>query len=127
MDNSTGQYQNNVVTLPKLQNTRYENIFKVFKVLKDKDNSYYFYNINNKVMIPVNLNDNVYNTIAISRNTAWTTLSYRLYGTIDLWWLIFLINKPKDIFLARSGETYKYIKIDYLDDILSDIEQQINA
>lgn len=125
--NPIGLSQNLVSALPSLSRTRYENIFKVFKILKDKDNSYYFYNINNKVMIPVNLDDNVYSTIAISRNTAWTTLSYRLYGTIDLWWLIFLINKPKDIFLARSGETYKYIKIDYLDDILSDIEQQINA
>lgn len=125
--NPIGLSQNLVSALPSLSRTRYENIFKVFKILKDKDNSYYFYNINNKVMIPVNLDDNVYNTIEISRDTAWTTLSYRLYGTIDLWWLIFLINKPKDIFLARSGETYKYIKIDYLDDILSDIEQQINA
>lgn len=125
--NPIGLSQNLVSALPSLSRTRYENIFKVFKILKDKDNSYYFYNINNKVMVPVNLDDNVYSTIAISRNTAWTTLSYRLYGTIDLWWLIFLINKPKDIFLARSGETYKYIKIDYLDDILSDIEQQINA
>ena len=125
--NPIGLSQNLITALPSLSRTRYENIFKVFKVLKDKGNSYYFYNINNKVMIPVNLDDNVYSTIAISRNTAWTTLSYRLYGTIDLWWLIFLINKPKDIFLARSGETYKYIKIDYLDDILSDIEQQINA
>ena len=78
-------------------------------------------------MIPENLDDNVYNNIEINRNTAWTTLSYKLYGTIDLWWLIFLINKPKDIFLARSGETYKYIKIDYLEDILLNIEQQINA
>lgn len=125
--NPIGLSQNLVTALPNLSRTRYENIFKVFKVLKDKDNSYYFYNINNKVMIPENLDDNVYNNIEINRNTAWTTLSYKLYGTIDLWWLIFLINKPKDIFLARSGETYKYIKIDYLEDILLNIEQQINA
>jgi hypothetical protein len=125
--NPIGLSQNLVTALPNLSRTRYENIFKVFKVLKDKDNSYYFYNINNKVMIPENLDDNVYNNIEINRNTAWTTLSYKLYGTIDLWWLIFLINKPKDIFLARSGETYKYIKIDYVDDILLNIEQQINA
>ena len=125
--NPIGLSQNLVTALPNLSRTRYENIFKVFKVLKDKDNSYYFYNINNKVMIPENLDDNFYNNIEINRNTAWTTLSYKLYGTIDLWWLIFLINKPKDIFLARSGETYKYIKIDYLDDILLNIEQQINA
>ena len=125
--NPIGLSQNLVTALPNLSRTRYENIFKVFKVLKDKDNSYYFYNINNKVMLPENLDDNVYSTIAISRNTAWTTLSYKLYGTIDLWWLIFLINKPKDIFLARSGETYKYIKIDYLNDVILNIEQQINA
>ena len=55
------------------------------------------------------------------------TLSFKLYGTIDLWWLIFLINKPKDIFLARSGESYKYIKPRFIDSVLTNIEQQINA
>lgn len=125
--NPIGLSQNLVTALPSLARTRYENIFKVFKLLKDSDNSYYFYNINNKVMIPDNLDDSVYNTIAISCNTAWTTLSYRLYGTMDLWWLIFIVNRPKDIFLARSGETYKYIKPSYIDAVLSNIEQQINA
>jgi len=125
--NPIGLSQNLVNALPSLARTRYENIFKVFKVLKDKDNSYYLYNINNKVIIPDNLDNNVYSTITISRNTAWTTLSYKLYGTIDLWWLIFLINKPKDIFLARSGESYKYIKPIFIDSVLTNIEQQINA
>ena len=125
--NPIGLSQNLVNALPSLARTRYENIFKVFKVLKDKDNSYYLYNINNKVIIPDNLDDNVYSTIAISRNTAWTTLSFKLYGTIDLWWLIFIINKPKDIFLAKSGESYRYIRPGFINDVLTNIEQQINA
>jgi hypothetical protein len=125
--NPIGLSQNQVNALPTLDRVRYENIFKVYKVIKDSDNSYYFYNILNKVIIPDSINDNILSTISINRNTAWTTLSYNLYGTISLWWLIHLINKPKDIFLARSGQTYKYIKPEYINDIILNIEQQINA
>lgn len=125
--NPIGLSQNQVNALPTLERVRYENIFKVYKVLKDSDNSYYFYNILNKVIISDSINDNILSTISINRNTAWTTLSYNLYGTINLWWLIHLINKPKDIFLARSGQTYKYIKPAYINDVLTNIEQQINA
>jgi hypothetical protein len=125
--NPIGLSQNQVTDLPSLTRTRYENIFKVFKLLKDKDNSYYFYNINNKIMIPDDLDDSIFNVITPNVNTAWTTLSFRLYGTIDLWWLIFIINKPKDIFLAKSGESYRYIKPGFIDNVLTNIEQQINA
>lgn len=125
--NPIGLSQNLVTDLPSLSRTRYENIFKVFKLLKDTDNSYYFYNINNKVMIPDNLDDSFFNVITPTVNTAWTTLSFRLYGTIDLWWLIFIINKPKDIFLANSGESYRYIRPGFINDVLTNIEQQINA
>lgn len=122
-----GLPQNQVNFLPNLARTRYENIFKVYKLLKDKDNSYYFYNILNKVIIPDSLDRNIYNIMVPAKNTAWTTLSYKLYGTMDLWWLIFTLNKPKNIFLAQSGVSYKYIKPEYIDDILTDIEQQLNA
>jgi hypothetical protein len=125
--NPIGLSQNSVTDLPSLERTRYENIFKVFKLLKDTDNSYYFYNINNKVMIPDDLDDSIFNVITPAVNTAWTTLSFRLYGTIDLWWLIFIINKPKDIFLAESGVSYRCIKPEFINDVLTNIEQQINA
>jgi len=125
--NPIGLSQNSVTDLPSLERTRYENIFKVFKLLKDADNSYYFYNINNKVMIPEDLDDNIFNVITPNVNTAWTTLSFRLYGTIDLWWLIFIINRPKDIFLAESGVSYRYINPGFINDVLTNIEQQINA
>ena len=122
-----GLPQNQVNFLPNLARTRYENIFKVYKLLKDKDNSYYFYNILNKVMIPDSIDKNIYNTLTPAKNTAWTILSYRIYGTMDLWWLIYLINKPKNIFLAQASVAHKYIKPEYVDSILTDIEQQLNA
>jgi hypothetical protein len=45
-------------------------------------------------------------------------LSFELYGTIDLWWVIYLLNKPKYIFKAKAGTTYKYVKPDFISDVL---------
>ena len=122
-----GAVQNEVEVLSRLTTDRYENIFNIFKINKDEDNTFYFYNILNKVQIPNTLNDNIYDVINLTRNLPWTTFSYQLYETTNLWWLIFLINKPENIFVAEAGKTYKYILPEYIDPILTSIASQINV
>ena len=117
----------NTRNLPALTRGRYENIFNVCKVVKDKNNSYYFYNILNKVSIPTTLDEGFLGSINITRNQPWTTVSNDLYGTIDLWWLLNLINKPTNIFIAEAGTTLQYILPEYIELVISSIEKQIGV
>lgn len=100
----------------------YDNIFKV-NVIENDDTSHYFYNLLNKVYLPEELDSEVYSEITLDRKMSWTHLSYKLYGSINLWWLLVLVNKPEYIFMADASITYKYIKPGVVNTIL----QQMNT
>lgn len=54
----------------------------------------------------------------------WTTLSYEIYQTTRLWWLLMKVNKvdADSIFESvRAGSTIKYIDKDVVRDIIMDI------
>lgn len=121
-----GNSQNNIPDLPSLEVERYENIFKVFSIDKTKDDRYYFFNIINKITIPKQLNEELTGIIKLNTKLPWTTLSYKIYDTQLLWWLIFLINKPKNIFYAEPGIEYKYVLPGYVGLILDNIQSQIS-
>jgi len=106
--------------------TRYEQIFKLYKIVKDANNSYAFFNILNKVVVPTSLNSDLFGIIVLSSKLPWTTLAYKLYKDINLWWLIFITNSPDNIFYAEAGTAYKYILPQYLDIVLNNISDQIN-
>ena len=121
-----GLSQNNISTLEKLDNTRYENIFNIYITNKSDKDMYYFYNILNKVTIPADVDPNLIGTITLNRKLPWTTFSYKLYDTTNLWWLIFLLNKPKNIFYAEPGVSYKYFYPDNIDSIINSVLDQVN-
>jgi hypothetical protein len=121
---NTGDYQNNIIDLPSITRERYENIFKIFNV-KNESSDYLFYNILNKVNIPADIDESILGTIDLDVKIPWTILSHRLYGTQFLWWLIFLLNKPNNIFYADSGITYKYILPQNVEDVLNSIANQL--
>jgi hypothetical protein len=120
-----GKLQNNISELPALDSVRYENIFKLYNTQKGSNN-YYFYNILNKVVIPDVIDEDLVTTITLDRRLPWTTLSYKLYGTIYLWWLIYILNKPKNIFYAEPAIEYKYFLPSNVDAIINNISEQIN-
>lgn len=123
--NEFGDFQSNILDLPALELERYENIFKVYDVEKDPNTFYYFYNILKKIEIPSVLDNNIVGELDLDRNLPWTILSYKLYGTQYLWWLLFLLNKPKNIFYAESGQSIKYILPDYISNVVDSIQTQI--
>ncbi len=123
--NEFGDFQSNILSLPALERERYENIFKVYEIDKTENNYYFFYNILKKIEIPSSFDREIVDTLSINTNLPWTTLSYKLYGTQYLWWLIFLINKPKNIFYAEAGNTIEYIKADYITQVVDSIQSQI--
>jgi hypothetical protein len=122
----TGTFQNNIKELPSLNKTRYERIFKVYNV-EDSPKKFFFYNINKGIKIDVDNIDETYTTtLVINGNIPWTTLSYNIYGTIYLWWLIKLINPDTNIFHVESGSTIKIIKPEYVDVVIDFISSQLS-
>ena len=117
------QYQNQVKDLPRLEDVRYENIFKLAK--SDK---YLFYNIIKKISIPDDLQSDIYYELRINSNKPWTTLSNEVYGTQDLWWLICLTNKIYNpINNPELGAVYKIISPDFVSPILAEIKKLTNG
>jgi hypothetical protein len=116
------QYQNKIKELPRLENVRYENIFKLAK--SDK---FFFYNIIKKISIPEDISPEVFFELRINSDKPWTTLSNDIYGTQDLWWLICLANKIQNpINNPELGKIYKIIKADYVSLILTEIKKITN-
>lgn len=114
-----GNFQNNIDDLPRLNSTRYENIFKIYK---EKD-IYYYYNIIQSLYLPSNIDEEKVYYMVISNRMPWTTISYNAYKTIDLWWLICLANSIYNpVESPRAGTSVRVIKSVYVNDILKDIK-----
>ena len=112
--------QNSIPELPQLSNYRYENIFNVYQL----DNGAFFYNINRTITIPDDIDKNAYYTTITNGRMPWTTISYRAYGTMYLWWLIAILNKVKTPLTPPTG-TIKIIRPEYISTILSEINKKI--
>lgn len=117
-----GQQQNNIPGLEGLNPSRYENIFKLYK----DSGELFFYNILNDIIIPENIDQQFYYKIIVNRRIPWTTLSYEQYATIDLWWLICVVNKiDNPIKFAEPGTELKILKRNYLATILNIIQKNV--
>jgi len=115
-----GALQNQVDELNNLNSNLYENIFNV-NLIDGDGSDLYFYNILNKVVFPDDIGDEYITEVVINVDKPWTTLSHEIYGTIQLWWVIVLLNKPDYIFKAQAGTTYKFIKPGLINAVLQQI------
>jgi len=113
-----GKAQNEITDLATLSRNLYENIFNVNLI---EDNNVYFYNLLNKVIFPDDISDEFTDEITLMCDKPWTMLSFQLYGTINLWWTVYLLNKPDYIFKAQANNTYKFIKSKYITSVLNRI------
>ena len=108
---TTGKYQDDIKALKTLPLTRYERIFRIYTEGKE-GKQFYFYNILNKIEFPDNIDSKLLDTVIVAAREPLTTTSYNLYGDIESWWMIYLLNKPllKNKFYAEGGMQLKYIK-----------------
>jgi hypothetical protein len=114
---------NEVGDLGKLPKTRYENIFNM-----GTNNNYYFYNIIKTVKFPENLNPNLCYDKIVNKRLPYTALSYEVYGTQDLWWLILLSNNiTNPVSVIKPGTKLKIIKQKHVKDIINTIISLSNA
>lgn len=102
----------------------YENIFTAYETTSGAD-AYVFYNINNKVTLPANIDPQVFEYWVVPGSMPLTTLSYRIYGNMHLWWLIMITNQiTNPIKLLAPGSSIRVIKRDYVSTILQSIRNQ---
>jgi len=117
-----GSYQSKIKDLPALSRQRYENIFKLYK----NNRGQYYYNINKTVVFPENIDDTKISYITVKQKQAWTTISYHVYKTIELWWLICLLNKIENpLKHPEPGTVLKVLNYDAVNDVLIEIQNQI--
>ena len=101
-----------------LKITDLENMFDVFT---DKRNNIVF-DLNKTLYI--NVDPSRLPVYECTAEMHWTLISYKLYGTTRLAWLLWKINKVDagNIFVAKQpGEKVKYIPQKYVETIVSDI------
>lgn len=100
---------------------RYENIFNLYEI-EDIGTNFIFYNINNKISLPTDLDDRVFEYWIVPGLMPLTTISYKIYDTQHLWWLIMLVNGIKNpVKLFTPGSTIKTIKKEYLNQVYTSI------
>ena len=117
-------YQNEITDLDSLSELRYENIFKVNQT---EENKYYFYNINRTIRFsPADLDSKYFYKFRVNRIIPYTALSYNLYNTMDLWWLICVINNiDNPVEFLKPGAIIKVIKQQYVSTVVDMIKKQL--
>ena len=118
----TGLYQNQIPSLDTLTDRFYENIFKLYK-----DGPYHFYNILQQVTLPDNIDTAMYEVVDMPPQMPFTVLSHKVYGNINLWWLICLANDiANPTQLLPPGTQIRVIKPHFVGDILTSIQSQLS-
>lgn len=121
----TPQVKNNDINiLPPIPGSRYENIFNVYTVVKNGKN-FYFYNINTKLILPTEIDSLFINTYTTEAELPWTILSYKLYGNMFLWYILYTMNntRSKPMFTVPAGTTISYIKSEFINNIVTKINE----
>lgn len=118
----TGNYQNNIPSLSSLNVGDYERIFKLFKQsVEEKD--FQVYNILNRLDFP-EISSEYIEYFEVATKTALTIVSYKIYGDIKSWWILYLLNKDKFTgapFYVEGGVQLAYIKDSFRTAIYQDI------
>lgn len=94
--------------------TDFENFFKV-----SEHDGLYRYNLNNNLYLEIS--DDELMTYELKMSAHWPLISYKLYGTTRLAWLLMKINKvglADSLRTYRPGEKVKYISKDNVKSIL---------
>ena len=91
-----------------------------------RDTGHYAYNLLKTVQIPDTIAGEMVEYIRITGDQSWTQVSFNVYGTIKLWWLICITNKILNpVVLPAPGMIIKLIKRKHVPTIISEIENQL--
>lgn len=119
----TGKKQSDIPALETINSDRYENLFYVYEA-EVNNKKFYYYNITNKIQIPEQTNSEAFGVKYFDKKTPWTIASYELYGTIDLWYILNILNPTTaNKFFITAGEEIRYIKPEYINLLINKVNE----
>lgn len=118
-----GDYQINIPSLPPLDEYKYENFFKTYLT----ENNQYFYNLQSfAVYFLDEIDPSTYYEIQINKSLPWTAISYNEYRTMDLWWLITVVNKIYNpLKFPDAGSKLKILYPEYVRSVITRINNEL--
>lgn len=117
-----GQYQTQIPDLPVLSRFRYERIFRLYKT----DKNQYYYNLLAGITAPADLDDTKFYNMTVRQKQPWVMISFKAYQTIELWWLLCLINGVENpLVMPKSGTVIKILKPEFLPQIFKEIDNSL--
>ena len=118
-----GDYQTDLQSLPPLTEYQYENFFKLYL----SENNQYFYNLQSfAVYFLDEIDPLAYYEIQVDRSIPWTAISYNEYRTIDLWWLIAVVNKIYNpLEFPEAGSKLKILYPEYVRSVITRIKNEL--
>jgi len=118
-----GDYQKNILSLPKLNEYQYENFMRMYLT---EDNQYYYNLQSFSIYFLDELDTSAYYEIQLNKQMPWTSISYNEYRTIDLWWLIVLINKIYNpLEFPKAGSKLKILFPQYVRTVLTKLNNEL--
>jgi hypothetical protein len=110
--------------LKNLSMYRFENFFKTYY---DKDDKVNFYNILKNISIYPAEDNTIDDEYIFKENDTWAYISYKFYGTTDLWWLVCEYNRIFNVLeTPENGTKLRILKSDYVYKVLEELKTQIN-
>ena len=73
--------------------------------------------LSKRVAFPQDNSLQIYQYLYADEDMAWTIVSYKLYGSIDYWWVLSALN-PLMKFYAERGRIIKVIRPSELENVL---------
>lgn len=109
------------ITGARLQNVSQ---LKLFDILKDIEDNEFLLNIFKSYTISDNVNASVHFELhEIDNNEWWDDISFKYYGTPNLWWVIALMNDVINPFeYLEEGRVLQILKLDYIYQLLKEIK-----
>ncbi len=98
-----------------------ENLENLYNIFQDSD-GYYFFNLTRTVIFPEDLNQDIYVQYIVKPKDMWTTISYKFYNTVKLWWLVCAANNIRNpIVVPKVGNILKILNNFVVKDVLTKI------
>lgn len=106
--------QNQIPELPNLSDFNFENIFSIYR-----KNGKYFYNLLNTINFPSNIRTDLYKDYIVRSGEIWPTISFKLYGSVTIWWTICVLNQIENpLVMPRPGTKIKVFTVAAINQVL---------
>jgi hypothetical protein len=110
--------------IPEINNSSfsYENFFNIYET----DQGYRFYNLLKNISIFASNNSEIEQEYISDYTDTWYSISYRVYGTLNLWWLVCLYNNiPNPFERIKARTVLKVLKPEMVGIVISEIIKEL--